>query len=303
MPRELSCFVIIPSDWKGQPMPLAPDDRWGLGTVPSSMDPAKDIQRISFDEVYTQIIQVAVNNVNNKPSPPACIRCTRGEDIPEAGDIRKQIIQHICEADITITDITSNNPNVLFEYGVRLSLKDSGNLLICHEAVSGRLPFNIGHLRAIPYSTGMSGAQAARNQIEQFLCSYLNGQTGSERSLYYEYVELFTGHLVEKKLTEVGREAPAIISTMAKAFFDTGDPKEDRQRIFEYLRRYKEALALDPRDQNQVIEHLRLIAGIKGLGQGRIRETLYELARICNADPLRKEEGMQYLEQAKKLED
>ena len=305
MPRELSCFVIIPSNWHKQPVLLAPDDRWGLSTAPSSISPAMGLQHISFHEVYSEIIQVAVDSVNSKAAAQAHIRCIRGEDIPESGDIRRQFIQQICEADITITDITSNNPNVLFEYGIRLSLKDSGNLLIYHEAVAGHIPFNIGHLRAIPYSTTrLSAAQNARNQIEQFLYSYLNGQTGSERNLYYEYVELFTGRLLEKKLTAVGREAPAIIATLAKALLATGDEgKQYREAIFDYLMRYKEALVLDPRDQDQVIEHLKLIAGIENLGSGRVRQTLYELAKICNNNPSRKEEGMRYLQEAKKLED
>lgn len=303
MPRELSCFVIIPSNWNGKAAPLVRDDRWGSIAMPSCMEPPRDAPTVDFEQVYKHIIQAAITNVNRE-WPDAPIKCTRGQEINQTGDIRKQVIEQICKADLTITDITTNNPNVFLEYGIRLSVKDSGNLLMCHKDAVSRLPFNIEHLRVTPYSMGVGEAQDAQQQIEQLLHSYHKGQSGPERNVYYEYVELFTGRLLEKKLAQMAREAPPLISTLATAILATGDAgRPYREPVFDYLMKYREALAANTLDQKQVIEHLKLIADIQGLGPGRIRQTLYELAKICNADPDRKAEGEGYLEKAKKLED
>jgi hypothetical protein len=281
------------------------DKRWGVSELPSTCGPpasTADNLAIDFNAVYETIIADAISRVHEL-HPDVCISCKRGQDIPESGDIRRQVIEQICKADLTITDITSNNPNVLLEYGIRLSVKDSGNILVCHESAQESIPFNIGHLRTIPYSIGLNSI-AARNKIVQFLNSYLNGERHPERSLYYEYVELYAGRLLEKRMMPLARAAPALMAQLAeKVFADDESGRDYKELVFDYLTKYKDALAVDPQDQREVIEHLKLVSRIKGLGPGRLRHTLYEMAKICNADPERKEEGARFLEEAKRLED
>ena len=76
---------------------------------------------------------------------------------------RFTISPEVCSAEITITDVTGLNPNVLLEYGVRLSVRDSLNLLLCHRGVV--LPIDIADQRYIEYTQEPSGVQKARDEI------------------------------------------------------------------------------------------------------------------------------------------
>ena len=282
---------------------MARDEKWGLSQLPSTCSdkiPKADTLEIDFNEVYQTIIAEAVLNVNEKQSE-VNIKCLRGQDITESGSIPQQLMKQICEADLTITDITSNNPNVLFEYGIRLSVKKSGNIVIYHELAQECIPFDIAALRAISYSTGLKGSSEAKKKIANFLLSYLEKL---EPNPYYDYVELYTGRLLEKRMVPLARDAPPLISELAGVVFASEETaRKYRQPVFDYMTQYQTALSVDPTDQKEVIENLQLVSQIKGLDRGRLRETLYRIAKICSEDPQRKEEGSRYLEEAKKLED
>jgi len=317
MPRELTCFIIAPSNRKEDdkilPVVVAKDDKWGLSELPSTCGarPCEaEVLKVDFDEVYNHIIGAAIDEVN-KTNPDIHITYKRGQDIEESGSILEQLIERICRADLTITDVTSNNPNVFLEYGIRLSVKDSGNLLICHER-SKKRPFDIDDLRVIPYSTELKGSREAQRQIVQFILSYLkknkdpnpDGQAILEQNRYYRSVELYTGRLSERRMTVLARSAPALIAQLAERVFESGEGgRELREDVLKYFTEYKDALLTGQTNQADLIKHLTLVSRIKGLGRSRVRDTLYELARICNADPLRKEEGARFRREAEALED
>lgn len=84
---EKECFVI---------MPIADQD----GYEPDH-----------FKLVYEDIIKIACKNAGFKP--------IRADDIKQTNLIHKDILQKILEAPIAICDLSSNNPNVLFELGIR----------------------------------------------------------------------------------------------------------------------------------------------------------------------------------------
>lgn len=60
------------------------------------------------------------------------------------------IIKMIMEADIVVADLTEFNPNVFYELGVRKAIKGKCICIIKNENLD-KLPFDIAHLRAIPY--------------------------------------------------------------------------------------------------------------------------------------------------------
>src|SRR5450759_1554986 len=139
--RTLKCFVITPSG-KNPPIRLVEDEKYGLSAAPSSCEQVHTSNSIplDFQKVYKYIITPAITQINVAHTDLR-IECTRGEDLPQGGNIVSQFLQQICRADITITDVTGFNPNVLLEYGIRLSVRDSLNILICHDGA--RLPLDI----------------------------------------------------------------------------------------------------------------------------------------------------------------
>jgi len=141
---KLSCFAILPSNKKPDgSVKLVPDDRWGLVELPSSIAvPPKDMIEINFDNVYELIIKKAVQKAKCFIDDElVTIESERGVDIKMAGDILPQVIERTCLADIVIVDITTANPNVFLECGIRVVAKNRLNIMICHKDTI--LPFDV----------------------------------------------------------------------------------------------------------------------------------------------------------------
>jgi hypothetical protein len=116
-----SCFVIMPFGTKKHPLP-----------------PHEDID---FDAVYRDLIKPVVEKLG--------IECTRADEVSKAGLIHRDMLERIIKSDVVIVDITTGNPNVLYELGVRHTAKRTGTIILRREG--DPIPFNIGGMRAIDY--------------------------------------------------------------------------------------------------------------------------------------------------------
>jgi O-acetyl-ADP-ribose deacetylase (regulator of RNase III) len=128
------CFVIMPFGKK--------DVLDGKGNV---------IDTVDFNQVYDQLIKKAVEEIG--------IECERCDEIPESGSIHKKMFKGIFEADVALVDITSLNPNVFYELGVRHALHKFVTVVIQKKS-DQPLPFNIRGLSVTSYE------MATENQIE-----------------------------------------------------------------------------------------------------------------------------------------
>ncbi|MCM1302288.1 MAG: hypothetical protein NC250_09400 [Alistipes senegalensis] len=96
---------------------------------------------IDLDATYNKIIQPAVNSSN-------CI-CIRADEIIESGIIDKSMYALLYRAEIVIADISTYNPNAIYELGVRHTLKPYSTIIIREDA--GMIPFDISHCRILNY--------------------------------------------------------------------------------------------------------------------------------------------------------
>ena len=149
-----TCFVIMP-----------------FGEKP---DPGSTGEVIPFDDVYTYIIKEVVEERLE-------LDCIRSDEVAEPGWIHAEMLQHIYQADIAIVDITTLNPNVFYELGVRHTLKPSGTILMRKKGTE--IPFNIKGLRVIEYDLSLKGASRAKDTLESFLRNSLN--KGADDSIVY----------------------------------------------------------------------------------------------------------------------
>lgn len=78
--------------------------------------------------------------------------CKRSCDYPP-GMIDTIMYKGIYNADFVIADISTLNPNALYELGVRHALKPYTTLVICEDSifVNNKLPFDLSHLTALAY--------------------------------------------------------------------------------------------------------------------------------------------------------
>ena len=146
---DLSCFVIMPFGKK----------------------PDTDGKIIDFDAVYRDVIASAVTELEELENLK--IDCVRCDDIEEAGSIRTDMFESILRADIAVVDITSLNPNVFYELGMRHAVKECVTVMICRMA--DQMPFNIQGFRAITYEPEDPGSlDAAKKDIQSFIVNGLN---------------------------------------------------------------------------------------------------------------------------------
>ena len=120
MEKQKICFVIM-----------------GFG---EKKDPETN-RTINLDITYKEIIRPAIE---------ACgVMCVRADEIIESGIIDRSMYALLYRADIVIADITTNNPNAIYELGVRHSLKPYSTVII--KEGKGLMPFDFGHNRVLYY--------------------------------------------------------------------------------------------------------------------------------------------------------
>lgn len=97
---------------------------------------------VDFDYVYRELIYKAVQELG--------VSCERCDEIIDTGAIHKKMFRGIFDADVSVVDITSLNPNVFYELGVRHALHKHVTLVIRRNSTTP-IPFNIRGLNILGY--------------------------------------------------------------------------------------------------------------------------------------------------------
>ena len=129
-----SCFVIMP---------------FGEKTHPFTQE------KIDFDQIYETIIEPVLGEIFEGD------KYKRSDSATESGLIHSEMIEDIISSDVAIVDITTGNPNVLYELGVRHAAKRSGTVVI--KRAGDQIPFNIGGIRAFEYPADLNSVE-----VEEF---------------------------------------------------------------------------------------------------------------------------------------
>jgi O-acetyl-ADP-ribose deacetylase (regulator of RNase III) len=209
---------------------------------------------IDFDEVYRELIQEPIEALNLRP-----LRC---DEIAEAGSIHQDMFQHIANDDVAIVDLTTLNPNVFYELGVRHALMPCVTVLI--KSKDAPMPFNVEGLRAIEYHIDRNSRDQIRAFIENGLKSgkadspvygiARKGQDKGQRivklqSFPYRHKEypkkkitVLTGDIQERKGIDVWVNSENTNMQMAR-FYDRG-----MSAIIRYLGAKKDAFQVPIED-------------------------------------------------------
>ncbi len=144
------CFVIMPFGEK--------DDQGKL---------------VDFNAVYEQVIKPAVESLAQDRILIKCLRC---DEVEKSGLIHERMINYILDAEVAVVDISTANPNVYYELGVRHALRDRVTVLIRREGT--RNPFNITGMNTIDYDdSDPAKLEQARSKIRNFIRNGLLSST------------------------------------------------------------------------------------------------------------------------------
>jgi len=91
---------------------------------------------LDLDKSYRTLIKPAVEE--------AGVACVRADEIVHAGSIDLTMYRHLLEADLVIADISTCNPNALYELGVRHALRPHTTITIAEDQIT--YPFDVSHI-------------------------------------------------------------------------------------------------------------------------------------------------------------
>jgi len=120
--------------------------------------PISDVEGYSnghFLHVYEDIIKPAVEQTEFSP--------IRADEVKETNFIHLDMLKKLIEAPIAICDLSTRNPNVLFELGIRQAFDKP--VVLIQEKGTPKI-FDIGPLRYLEYSKEMKYHEVLRTQKE-----------------------------------------------------------------------------------------------------------------------------------------
>lgn len=148
-----------------------------------------------FGEVYTQLIEPAVNE--------AGYDCELATSTSSAHMIHLEVVTKVATADLCICDLSTNNPNVLFEYGIRQAF-DKPTVLIKDDQTP-RI-FDVSIFRDIEYdhTLRISNVLAKRAAIVKAIKQTVKGS--SDDSQVFSLVKLMNLTRAALPTGEVNRD-------------------------------------------------------------------------------------------------
>lgn len=115
--------------------------------MPFGLKPDATGRMIDFERVYAEIIRPGVEAADMEP--------LRGDHEQSGGMIHKAMFERLVLCDFAVADLTTANANVFYELGIRHGIRPASTVLLF--ASEGRLPFDVGAIRAIPYQLDPGG--------------------------------------------------------------------------------------------------------------------------------------------------
>lgn len=106
---------------------------------------------IDFDQIYNSIIGPGIQQADLEP--------IRADEEVVGGFIHKPMFERLMLCDYAVADLTTANPNVFYELGIRHGIRPHSTVLLFAKGM--RLPFDVAPLRALPYMTDAQGAPNA----------------------------------------------------------------------------------------------------------------------------------------------
>lgn len=125
---------------------------------------------VNFDAVYHELIVPSLE--------AAGLEALRSDDVLAGGSIHKLVLERLTLSDFVLADLTTGNPNVFFELGLRQGLRPQNTVTIFCEVEPS--PLDPELWRAIPYSVTPAGTPADISRTQSALVRRLREEQESE---------------------------------------------------------------------------------------------------------------------------
>lgn len=135
---------------------------------------------LDLDKTYKNIIQPAVLLSE--------FECVRADEIQDSGIIDRSMYALLIQSDLVIADISTFNPNAIYELGIRHAVKPFSTIVIKER--EGKVPFDLDHTRTFKYThlgedIGSDEAERCVKDLSTLINSITKNQQAD--SPLYEY--------------------------------------------------------------------------------------------------------------------
>jgi len=97
-------------------------------------------RQLNLDNTYNSIIKPVLDELG--------VQCFRAKDLIHSGVIDQTMYEWIYKSDLVIADLSTLNPNVLYELGVRHALRPYSTIVISENDL--KYPFDLNHTNINP---------------------------------------------------------------------------------------------------------------------------------------------------------
>lgn len=248
-------------------------------------DPTSGIT-FDLDKTYKNIIKPSVEKSG--------FECVRADEIHDSGLIDKSMYALLMQADLVIADITTYNPNAIYELGIRHAVRPYSTIILNEK--NGKIPFDLDHNRMFMYShLGEDiGADEAK-RCQKDLIELINSVTKNKAidSPLYEFIKDIKPPKLPKSeyqaiINDLAEQEKYIFAIVEKAkncmkenkFSDAGKYWEKaynripNEPYFIQQRALSVYKSKEPSEQTALIDALQIIEELEPDGRTNDPETL-----------------------------
>jgi hypothetical protein len=193
--------------------------------MPFGRKPGPGGALIDFDAVYRSLVLPAIEGAGLEP--------LRADEELAGGIIHKPMFERLILCEYAVADLTTANPNVFYELGLRHAVRPATTVLLFAQD-GGRLPFDVAPLRALPYDLGPDGRPASPAGGSAALAERLRaarGAAGAADSPVFQLVEGFPD--LQRLKTDVFRERVAYSEELKRRLASARKQGRDALRAIE----------------------------------------------------------------------
>ena len=168
---------------------------------------------IDFDLVYQNFIKVAVEKAGLEP--------IRADEELTGGTIHKPMFERLILCDFAIADLTSLNPNVFYELGIRHAIR--GHTTIPVFAFDAEIPFDLKMERTLSYKLDNMGSLINIDETIEMLVRKIKYCKENKHidSPVFQLIEGFDViHDLSHEKTDVFREQAKYDSSIKEMLFE-----------------------------------------------------------------------------------
>jgi len=106
--------------------------------------------KTDFETGKTVDLDKTYNNIIKPSALEAGFECVRADEIDDSGLIDRSMYALLLRADLVVADISTNNPNALYELGIRHASRPYSTIII-RDKSDKKIPFDLDHTRIFHY--------------------------------------------------------------------------------------------------------------------------------------------------------